>query len=679
MRPVAVPEALLPPGLRDRFDEVRLLGEGGCGRVVLAEDRELSRLVAVKLLLPAGLASRDFRARFDREARLTARIRSPHVAGVYAFDIEAPEPYILYEYVEGPTLYERVMKARHGRIPVDEAGRLLREILVGLAALHELGIVHRDLKPRNVVLRGGATAVLIDLGLGRGQKDETLTKTGLMLGTPAFMPPQQMLAEDSEPTWDVYAAALTYFLMVSGETPFAGTSFPEVYNAKVEGVTRGLRDRGFAVPEGIEALVVRSLSGDPGDRPRDAGAMLEALDEVLPVPVSVVAAPPRIRVVPPAKPRGGPAVAIGAAALLVVLGGVGWRLTAGDAPAARGPEPTDLAPPAPEPLPAVEALERFARELEEDPAIQETLALVSESPQDRSREVWRQARAAFKTLVRDHRLAGVVGILEATPLETAWVTRVARLGLIERLLARSTLPGEAPLYREGEDPGLDRLLGRALQVREEPSMGGLPDPEGFRPRRKVYELALSAGGRRWETLRSFESMIPEDEPALGPIDSVRILNPDDVAFDRSVKGQELLLDDFYGSSEAKRFARSPTEVVAALQPFQGDLILALGIHGWGPTAHLWLEVGGARETSNLVMTPPPLPGPTKVGDANVRQGVLLRVARDALPAEPRRVRLTVRALAPLSSPKAYAEVQELLQLVRGPPPAAFAALASGTP
>jgi hypothetical protein len=162
-------------------------------------------------------------------------------------------------------------------------------------------------------------------------------------------------------------------------------------------------------------------------------------------------------------------------------------------------------------------------------------------------------------------------------------------------------------------------------------------------------------------------------PELGPIDGMRILNPEDVPFEREVKGQEDLLDDFYGKTESQRFRRLPGQALLELHPFEGDLVLAMGIHGWGPSSHLRIEIAGSGDDLELVMVPPPMVGPTKVGDWNVRQGLFLRIPQEVLPRRPGRARLTVRALAPLSSPKAYAEVEEVLQLVKGPMPAAFTA------
>jgi serine/threonine-protein kinase len=315
-RPVS--ETRLPPKLAERFPETVVLGKGAYGRVLKATEAGTGKVVALKLLHPKLYEDPGMRRRFEREAQLTARIESPHVARVLDFGVERNRPYIVFEYVDGPDLESRLEEAG-GRLPLPEAARIYLHLLEAIAAAHRHGVLHRDLKPDNVLLARDGRTVITDFGLSREFDSNSLTATGEMIGTATHMTPQQLLGEEADPSADLYAATLIFFEMASGEDAFRSKTFLELRDRKLRGLERGLRARGVAVPAALDALVARALAGTRDRRPRDAAAFLAEVRAALAAPVEAPG------VVPPPgasdQDRGGSrARHLRALAVLVVLG-----------------------------------------------------------------------------------------------------------------------------------------------------------------------------------------------------------------------------------------------------------------------------------------------------------------------------------------------------------------------
>ena len=258
---------------------VCLLGAGGMGSVYEVEHIELGRRYVLKSLLRTLASRQDLIARMRNEWRSLGKLQHPNIvdilnAGVSASDV----PYYVMERLEGETVRDRLQ--REGKLPVDEAARIARGTLFGLAAAHAIGIVHRDIKPANVFLtRDGAVKVL-DFGVAqvtRSEGDQKITAQGLAIGTPRYMSPEQASGESADARSDLYATGLLLFEMIAGEGPFddLGDTSQQML-AHLHRPARPL-SRLTEVPAEIESIVKRALAKRPQDRPRSAEVMAAEL------------------------------------------------------------------------------------------------------------------------------------------------------------------------------------------------------------------------------------------------------------------------------------------------------------------------------------------------------------------------------------------------------------------
>ncbi|MEU8136710.1 serine/threonine-protein kinase [Streptodolium elevatio] len=234
------------------------LGSGGMGSVYAGLDH-YERRVAIKIVHAQFSDDREFRARFSREVALLRRVQGTCTTPVLDADVDAPQPWFACEYVPGPTLQERV--ERQGPMAGDELFALAAGLAEALVALHGVGIVHRDLKPQNVVCSPAGPRVL-DLGIARSMEDSGLTRTGMMIGSPAWMSPERFKGQNSTPAADVYAWAMMVAYASTGVIPF-GTGAPEVVALRV------LQDDAdtAGVPNALRGIVDWSADKDPLRRP----------------------------------------------------------------------------------------------------------------------------------------------------------------------------------------------------------------------------------------------------------------------------------------------------------------------------------------------------------------------------------------------------------------------------
>jgi len=267
----------LKAALADRYTIEREIGSGGMATVYLAEDVKHRRKVALKVLRPE-LAATLGADRFVREIEIAANLSHPHILPLYDSGEADGVLYYVMPYVEGESLRERL--DREGKLGVDEVIRLTDEIAAALSYAHERGIVHRDVKPENVMLTG-RRAVVADFGIARALRvagGERLTGTGLAVGTPAYMSPEQAMGQaDVDARSDVYALGCVVYEMVAGRAPFEGDT-PQALLAKhaVERVP-GLRTSDPQVPLFLERAVERALAKDPADRFSTASEFAGAL------------------------------------------------------------------------------------------------------------------------------------------------------------------------------------------------------------------------------------------------------------------------------------------------------------------------------------------------------------------------------------------------------------------
>lgn len=204
--------------IADRYDLVREVGRGGMGAVWLGRDTVLGRDVALKRVgLMPGAASPDLQ-RAEREARLAARLNHPHVVAVFDLIEDGDDTWLVMEYVEGVTLSALVK--RDGALTPDEAAPLVRQAADALAAAHAAGIVHRDVKPSNMLLTRDGKVKLTDFGIARAEADASLTQTGLVTGSPAYLAPEVASGATATEASDVWSLGATLYHLLAGRTPY---------------------------------------------------------------------------------------------------------------------------------------------------------------------------------------------------------------------------------------------------------------------------------------------------------------------------------------------------------------------------------------------------------------------------------------------------------------------------
>jgi eukaryotic-like serine/threonine-protein kinase len=267
----------------------RLLASGAAGDVYQALHLGLGTHVAVKVLRPGGGETASIRRRrFLREARVAARLRSPHVVRV--FDVIAGEgdndlTYIVMELLEGETLAERLQ--RDGPLPIRDAVEFMRQAAHALGEMHDAGMIHRDVKPSNLFLEKGADGVhkvkLLDFGVAALRqpvsRDSGLTFSEAFIGTPRYMAPEQVRSSKSvDARADVWALAVTLHELLAGAPPFDGLTVIAILNQIERGSAPPLEQLRPEVPSGLVALLRRCMSREPDDRPANARALGEALE-----------------------------------------------------------------------------------------------------------------------------------------------------------------------------------------------------------------------------------------------------------------------------------------------------------------------------------------------------------------------------------------------------------------
>ena len=197
------------------------VGHGGMSTVYRAFDTVLERQVAIKLMHREMSSDSDQLERFRREARAVAQLNNPYIVGVIDAGEDAQTPYIVFEYVEGETLKDRIR--RLGRLPVPEAVAYAIEIARALGAAHERLIVHRDVKPQNILIAAEGGAKITDFGIARSLTEEGLTVAGRVLGTTDYVSPEQALGQPVTGQSDIYSLGIVLYEMLTGEVPFRGS------------------------------------------------------------------------------------------------------------------------------------------------------------------------------------------------------------------------------------------------------------------------------------------------------------------------------------------------------------------------------------------------------------------------------------------------------------------------
>ncbi len=292
-----------------------VLGAGGMGVVFQAYDPQLERLVALKAMLPALAARPSAKQRFLREAKAGAAIKHDHIVTIYHVGEDRGAPFLAMELLEGESLDQGLQ--REARLPLADVLRIAREIAAALGAAHEKGLIHRDVKPANVWLEGKRVRVkVLDFGLARSTADSArLTQAGTIVGTPAFMAPEQLRGDVVGARCDLFSLGCVLYRLATGEVPFKGTDTISTVVAVATESPRPPRELNPDLPPAVCDLVMRLLAKNADERPPSALAVVEAIQalEQRQGPAAAKRRPSRRR-----------RLALAAAVLLALLGLAGY-------------------------------------------------------------------------------------------------------------------------------------------------------------------------------------------------------------------------------------------------------------------------------------------------------------------------------------------------------------------
>ncbi len=348
MTPDSPTETLGVSELRDRLQDAlgsqyaveRSIGQGGFAVVFLVRDLTLKRPLAVKVISPDLIISHAVLERFRREAETIAQLSHPNIVPVHFVGSKGDLFYLAMTFVDGESLADRV--SREGSLSVEESARILREIASALDLAHRRGVVHRDVKPHNVLLeKETRRALLTDFGIARTAEGEHLTATGMVVGTPAYMSPEQVTGDKVDHRADIYALGIVGYEMLAGQLPFTGENQQAVLMQRVMGDPTPIDQIKPEVPQWLASVVSKCLATDPALRVGDAGEIARALETATPVEGSQVMpvakfAPKRIR-----------NWIVAAAVVVLGMAGAVWISRGGGAVAEPAVEPVVMIPAAP--------------------------------------------------------------------------------------------------------------------------------------------------------------------------------------------------------------------------------------------------------------------------------------------------------------------------------------------
>lgn len=262
-----------------KYHVIEQIGEGGMAVVYKAYDNRLERYVAIKVIRAGGNADEKFLKRFEREAKALAQLQHPNIVGVIDYGEHDGVPYLVMEYLPGGTLKQYMQKA----MPYQEAARILSPVARALEFAHQNHILHRDVKPGNILLTVSGQPMLTDFGIAKIiEGDETvdhLTGTGVGIGTPEYMAPEQWLGK-SEKRTDVYALGVVFFKMVTGHCPYTADTPAAIFLKTINDPLPRPRELVPSLPESVEQMIFKALAKKPEDRYESMDAFADALERL---------------------------------------------------------------------------------------------------------------------------------------------------------------------------------------------------------------------------------------------------------------------------------------------------------------------------------------------------------------------------------------------------------------
>ncbi|MFN2137983.1 MAG: serine/threonine protein kinase [Candidatus Promineifilaceae bacterium] len=265
--------------LNDRYEIIELLGQGGMSAVYKANDPNLRRVVAVKLIHSHLSKDPQFVRRFEEEAAAVAQLRHPNLIQVFDFNHDDDAYYIVFEFVPGETIQARLKRLRESNRQMDitTATRLIAQAADGLDYAHSKGLIHRDIKPANIMINVQNAPIVMDFGIAKIMGGTQHTATGAVLGTARYMSPEQIKGDQIDPRTDIYSLGVTLFEMLGGRPPFNADSAMTLMMMHVTDPVPDLRNLRGDIPAGLVAIVNKALAKDPDARYRTAAEFAAAL------------------------------------------------------------------------------------------------------------------------------------------------------------------------------------------------------------------------------------------------------------------------------------------------------------------------------------------------------------------------------------------------------------------
>jgi len=286
LRPKAGDDPLIGRVIADRYLMLARLGEGGMGRVYLAEHVKMNRQCAIKVMNPSLINDTESATRFSREASNAARILHPNVAAVFDYGEADKVVYLVMEYVDGESLSAIIR--REGALEPRRAVDIARQVADGLSAAHELGIIHRDLKPDNVIVARSRShrevPKVVDFGIAKAMSEspkDALTRSGLVIGTPEYMSPEQLLGDPVDARADVYSLGCILYQMLTGQSAFAADTREQMIRRRLHEAPPHIREVMPELPARLDTVIAHMLARSAGDRLGSAAEVRDALNPAL--------------------------------------------------------------------------------------------------------------------------------------------------------------------------------------------------------------------------------------------------------------------------------------------------------------------------------------------------------------------------------------------------------------